>query len=182
MGRQDGYATGTPAAGDFVLFVDASDQTQNPAGTTKRADVSAFVGPKGDQGDPGPQGDPGTPGNDGLNGTNGTNGVNGTDGVAVRSVITETSVARTLAEADSANHIIFTSDSPITVTAPSMAAGRYFYLRQKGLGALTIAAGTGVTLEVDPGALARARAQGAMLTVLYESATQVFVTGDLAAA
>ena len=206
MARMDSYPLAIPTPGDHVLFVDVSDTSEDPSGTTKRADIVNLVGPQGEQGpqgDPGIQGiqgptgnpgsdgapgadgndgAPGADGNDGAPGLNGVDGAPGADGVAVRGVIIEPGVARTLVEAESANHIVFTADTAITVTAPQMAAGRYFYLRLKGSGPLTVVGASGVTLEVDPGAVAQPRAQGSMLTVLYESATEIFVTGDLAEA
>ena len=56
---------GTPVDTDYIPFVDISDTTQSPQGTTKRALKSELKGDKGDKGDTGATGATGAKGDTG---------------------------------------------------------------------------------------------------------------------
>ncbi len=65
-------------------------------------------------------------------------------------------------------------------TSASWVAGEQVLLRQVGTGALSVTAGSGVTINVPDGHTAAARAQGSTLALVYAGSDTWDLTGDLA--
>jgi len=99
-------------------------------------------------------------------------------GVPVRS----TSTSGSLATTDAGACVRCTASSAVELTVPSGAwvVGDVVQLRQAGTGALTVAAGSGVTVNVPSGRTAGARAQGSSLALHYVATDEWDLTGDLA--
>lgn len=86
----------------------------------------------------------------GATGAAGSNGTNGTDGIT--SVTSQSGTAYTAVLGDASKFIQFTNASPVTFTIPpqsgvAWAANTLIEFAQLGAGALTIAAGAGVTIH-----------------------------------
>ena len=99
-------------------------------------------------------------------------------------VVTDAGTARTLATADAGKLIRHTSASAITDTIPANATDAIpvesvISFRQAGAGQITIAAASGVTLNIPTGLTAKTRAQGSSI-MLHKVATNEWdITGDL---
>ncbi len=116
---------------------------QGPAGTS------------GETGATGPQGPRGTVGNAGATGAQGPQGATGPVGNAYV-LGTQSGTGYTLQLADAGQFVSFTSSTVVTVTVPSNIStpfplGTRIMLFQVGIGQVTIAAASGVTLQSDPG-------------------------------
>lgn len=71
---------------------------------------------------------------------------------AYMAIVTETTTARTLALTDAGKYIACTNSSPVTVTVPPQAsvawvADTEIVIEQSGTGQVTVAAGSGVTIN-----------------------------------
>lgn len=86
--------------------------------------------------------------------------------------------AYTLVQADSGEVISVNSSSSVAITVPVLAAGTSIELLRYGTGAVTLTA-SGTTLLVPTGATASPRVQYSTLSLLWRTATEVVVGGDL---
>lgn len=90
--------------------------------------------------------------------------------------------ADTLSATDAGTCVRSTGSSAaaVTVNTGSWVAGDVVQLRRAGTGALTVAAGSGVTINTPAGHTAEARAQGSSLALHYVGSDEWDLTGDLA--
>lgn len=115
-------------------------------------------------------------------------GVQGGAGVAVtvrqvRGVpVRSTGSSGSLATTDAGGCVRSTGSSAVALAVDSGAwvVGDVVQLRQAGTGALTVTAGSGVTVNVPSGRAAGARAQGSSLALHYVATDEWDLTGDLA--
>lgn len=99
-------------------------------------------------------------------------------GVPVRSSSTST----TLATTDAGGCVRTTGSSAhvVTVDTGAWVVGDVVQLRRAATGALTVTAGSGVTINTPAGHTAEARAQGSSLALHYVGTDEWDLTGDLA--
>ena len=92
----------------------------------------------------------------------------------------QTGTTYTLQASDASKLVTCTNSGAITVTVPAstFSAGQRVDLLVLGAGMVTVAAGSGMTLNGTPSLVSRA--QYSALTVLFLSATSAVVVGDLA--
>jgi len=90
--------------------------------------------------------------------------------------------ATTLATTDAGACVRSTGSSAAAVTVDTGAwvVGDVVQLRRAGTGALTVTAGSGVTINTPAGHTAEARAQGSSLALHYVATDEWDLTGDLA--
>lgn len=97
-------------------------------------------------------------------------------------IITVTA-SRSLAATDTPNYLRSTSATAVTLTIPSGAvftAGDVISGVQRGAGAVTIAAASGVTLNIPTGHTAVTRAVGSAWSIICVGSNEFDLTGDLA--
>jgi hypothetical protein len=141
-------------------------------------------GPTGPQGEQGPQGETGPAGPQGDAGATGPTGATGPAGNPFSIVVTESTTSRTALLADAGGYVRFTNGSAVTYTIPpqssvAWAADSAIECEQGGAGQVTIAAGSGVTINVAAAFLFKSREQYAVLG-LKRVASDVWVLfGDL---
>jgi hypothetical protein len=102
------------------------------------------------------------------------------DGVATQAINTQTGTTYTLVASDAGKLLKLTNAAAITLTVPNavFTAGQRIDVIVGGAGMVTVAAGAGATVNGTPSLVSRA--QWSALTVLFLSASQAVVIGDLA--
>ena len=100
--------------------------------------------------------------------------------LSTQAINAQTGTTYTLVASDASKLVTCTNSGAITVTVPAstFAAGQRVDLLVLGAGMVTVAAGSGMTLNGTPSLVSRA--QYSALTVLFLSATTAVVVGDLA--
>lgn len=95
---------------------------------------------------------------------------------------TQTGTTYTLVAGDVGEYVTLNNGSAITLTVPNsvFSAGDQVNLVQLGAGQVTIAAGSGVTLRSE-GSKLKLRGQYAVATLLFLSASEAVVLGNLEA-
>lgn len=95
---------------------------------------------------------------------------------------TQTGTTYTLVAGDVGDYVTLNNAASITCTVPAnvFVAGDTVNLVQLGAGQVTIAAGSGMTLNSE-GSKLKLKAQYAVATILFTSATAAVVLGNLAA-
>jgi hypothetical protein len=95
---------------------------------------------------------------------------------------TQTGTTYTLVAGDVGEYVTLNNASPITLTVPNsvFTAGDTVNLVQLGAGQVTIAAGSGVTLNSE-GSKLKIKGQYGVATILFTSASTAVVLGNLAA-
>ena len=99
-------------------------------------------------------------------------------GVPIRGITGATTLANT--DAGACVRSTGSSAAAVTVNTGSWVAGDVVQLRRAGTGALTVVAGSGVTINTPAGHTAEARAQGSSLALHYVGTDEWDLTGDLA--
>lgn len=115
----------------------------------------------------------------GSTGATGADGAQGAPGQSISGVITEASTARSLSSSDANQFIACTNAGTVTITADQLTQGDVVYVRQQGAGQVTIAAGSGVTITPSGGLGSSTRVQNSVIALIYQSATEVVLIGDL---
>lgn len=102
------------------------------------------------------------------------------DAVATQTINSQTGTTYTLQASDAGKVVTLSNSSPITLTVPNavFTAGQRVDVIGIGTGLVTVAQGTGATIQGTPSLVSRARWSG--LSVLYLSASTAVVVGDLA--
>lgn len=95
---------------------------------------------------------------------------------------TQTGTTYTLVAGDVGEYVTLNNASPITLTVPDavFSTGDTVNLVQLGAGQVTIAAGSGVTLNSE-GSKLKLKGQYAVATILFTSASTAVVLGNLSA-
>jgi hypothetical protein len=95
---------------------------------------------------------------------------------------TQTGTTYTLVAGDVGEYVTLNNASPITLTVPDavFSAGDTVNLVQLGAGQVTIAAGSGVTLNSE-GSKLKIKGQYGVATILFTSASTAVVLGNLSA-
>lgn len=132
------------------------------------------TGPVGPSGPTGPEGPTGPTGPTGV----GATGATGSFSIA-QTIKTISTSAYTLLADDAGSALVFTSNTPVTVTVPSagLSVGAYLDIIQVGTGQVTVTNASGVTLNATPGFKLRARYSTASL-LQYATNAWIF-SGDL---
>lgn len=100
------------------------------------------------------------------------------NGIYLASIGTTRTTAFTLVQANSGEFIPVNSASTVAVTVPVLAVGTSIEIQRQGAGAVTLTA-SGVTFEYAAGSTPTPRAQGSSISLLWKTATLVYVSGDL---
>jgi hypothetical protein len=141
----------------------------------------AFGGPQGDQGAPGIAGIAGEPG---TNGTNGAQGAQG-DWATAQAISTVAETTRTISGSDAGKLLLFTSSSPITITAVTgqLAVGQRVDITQQGSGQITFTEGTDTSIYSTPTKKTRDQYSSVSLICLVddEAGAEYLLVGDLEA-
>ena len=99
---------------------------------------------------------------------------------ATQTINAQTGTTYTLVAPDAGKVVTATNASPVTVTVPAsmFTTGQRVDVLQSGAGSVTLAAGAGMTLHGTPSLVTRA--QWSAVSVLFLTATEGVVIGDLA--
>jgi len=153
-------------------FTVSSAYVSGAGSITDGADVLITFARTGDKGD------------DGATGATGATGPTGSDAVLTLSFNAQTGTSYTLAADDKDKLVELNNASAITVTVPNNTSvgivdGAQVNLLQTGAGQVTVAAGSGVTVNGTPGL--KLRAQWSSATLIKRSTNTWVIVGDLSA-
>lgn len=158
---------------------------QGPQGLQGEQGLQGLQGETGQQGPQGIQGETGPQGPQGLQGEQGIQGPAGADGIALPSVVTANAgTAITLALTDASKYIRTTDAAGVTITVPPQSSAAWpadteIHIEQAGVGAVTIAAGAGVTINKPTGYNAKTMSQYAVVTLKRVAADTWTLIGAL---
>lgn len=96
----------------------------------------------------------------------------------VNSLTDLTSTTISIGSAQATTYLVATNASVIAATITSGTALTSIFVRQGGAGKVTFT-GSGVTVLVKTGKVARTEGQNAVVEIFYETTTRVIITGDL---
>ena len=96
----------------------------------------------------------------------------------VNSLSDLTSTSLSIGSAEASKYLVVTNSSTISATITSGLALTSVFVRQGGAGKVSFT-GSGVTVLVKPGKVARTEGQNAVVEIFYETTTRVVITGDL---
>ena len=96
----------------------------------------------------------------------------------VNSLSDLTSTSLSIGSTEASKYLVVTNSSAISATITSGLALTSVFVRQGGAGKITFT-GSGVTVLVKSGKVARTEGQNAVVEIFYETATRVVITGDL---
>ena len=96
----------------------------------------------------------------------------------VNSLTDLTSTSLSIGSAEASKYLVSTNASAIAGTITSGTALTSVFVRQGGAGKITFT-GSGVTVLVKSGKVARTEGQNAVVEIFYETTTRVVITGDL---
>ena len=96
----------------------------------------------------------------------------------VNSLSDLTSTSLSIGSAEASKYLVSTNASAIAGTITSGTALTSVFVRQGGAGKITFT-GSGVTVLVKSGKVARTEGQNAVVEIFYETTTRVVITGDL---
>lgn len=96
----------------------------------------------------------------------------------VISTATQSGTSFSIGSAQAATYITATNSSSITATISSGVALSSVFVQQGGSGKVTFS-GSGVTVNVKSGKVARTEAQNGVVEIFYKTSTEVIITGDL---
>jgi len=186
----DGYFTVSSAyVSGAGSITDGADVLITFARTGDAGDVGAtgatgITGATGATGETGATGAAGATGATGATGNTGATGATGSDAVLTLSFNAQTGTSYTLAASDKDKLVELNNASAITVTVPNNSSvgivdGAQVNLLQTGAGQVTVAAGSGVTVNGTPGL--KLRAQYSSATLIKRSTNTWVIVGDLSA-
>ena len=96
----------------------------------------------------------------------------------VNSLSDLTSTSLSIGSTEASKYLVVTNSSAISATITSGLALTSVFVRQGGAGKVSFT-GSGVTVLVKSGKVARTEGQNAVVEIFYETATRVIITGDL---
>lgn len=96
----------------------------------------------------------------------------------VNSLSDLTSTSLSIGSTEASKYLVVTNSSAISVTVTSGLALTSVFVRQGGAGKVSFT-GSGVTVLVKSGKVARTERQNAVVEIFYETTTRVVITGDL---
>ena len=96
----------------------------------------------------------------------------------VNSLSDLTSTSLSIGSAEASKYLVVTNSSAISATITSGLALTSVFVRQGGAGKVSFT-GSGVTVLVKSGKVARTEGQNAVVEIFYETTTRVVITGDL---